>query len=76
MNPQFRSGAERAMRMIVGNAPIIAGTVGGALVGDMLSPRDEPGKYRFHGAVIGLGAGLAKLRSWKTNLPPRWQVST
>lgn len=79
MSPQFKAGIKKAIEQTkvfgVRHAPVIAGVGGGALMGNVLSPRDEPGKYRFHGAVIGGLAGLARLKTWQKGLGGRWQVS-
>jgi len=78
MSPQFKAGIKKAIEKTkafgMRNAPVIAGVGSGALIGSVLSPENEPGKYRFPGAVIGGLAGLARLKKWQRGLGGRWQV--
>lgn len=78
MSPEFVAGVrkmfERAQGLAVRHAPTIGGMASGALLGHILSPDNEPGKYRAHGALIGLGLGITRLRGWQKSLPAKWQV--
>ena len=79
-SPEFEAGARRALERakvtLVRGAPVAIGVGSGALMGHVLSPRDEPGKYRPHGAVIGAGVGFTRLGKWRRALPRRWQQVT
>jgi hypothetical protein len=76
MSPLFKVGAfESVKRTLMRNAPIIAGAGAGALIGNVLSPKEEPGKYKTQGAIVGGFVGYTRLNRWRSKLGPRWQVT-
>lgn len=70
MSPEFKAGVRRAFMR---NAPVFAGAGTGALTGIALSPSDDRTKYMGHGAVIGAGVGVLRLKKWRKGLSARWQ---